>query len=504
MARRPRRPDFNGGLAAVLAVLVLVVGACGSSGAPTGQSAFPPASGTAAPPTAPTASPSTPTAPPTGPAPILIDTDMSSDDTMALLFLLREPSLDVLAVTVVGTGLVHCGAGLQAVTKILATLGIDDVPVSCGRGEPLAGSHAFPAEWRAAADDGFGLTLARRPVSVTDEDAPSLIRSVAGSAARPITIVALGPLTNIAEALRDDASLAARIDRIVAMGGALDVPGNVALGAPDDPPLSAEWNVYADPTAADIVFRSGVPITLVPLDSTNHVPLNAAFVAALEADHAAAPADIAYELLMKHGVAPGEYFWDQLAAVVAVDASVATFETMKLRVVTAEGPESGRTVRADDGASIRVATSADAKAFEARFLAGLRIGAPRPHPFVLAGSFAARFDGTTCVDGAPETLAAGDWIVPVETTVAGTTAFVVVRFHEGAGWGELLEYFATAEDPTDQPSFVDVAAYSIFEAPGSATLIAPVKSGSYGVVCLHIAEETNRGFAGSGPFTVTP
>ena len=494
MTRCPRRLDSTGGL---LAVLALVVGACGFSGAPTGPSDSAPASPTAAP-------QATPTAPPTGPAPILIDTDMSSDDTMALLFLLREPSLDVLAVTVVGTGLVHCGAGLQAVTKIFATLGIDDVPVSCGRGEPLAGTHAFPAEWRAAADDGFGLTLARRPVSVTDEDAPALIRSLAGSAARPVTIVALGPLTNLAEALRDDASLAARVERIVVMGGALDVPGNVALGAPADPPLPAEWNVYADPTAADTVFRSGLPITLVPLDATNHVPLNAAFVAALEADHAAASADIAYELLMKHGVAPGEYFWDQLASVVAVDESVATFETMKLRVATAEGPDSGRISRAEDGASIRVAMSADAKAFEARFLAGLRLGPPRPNPFVLAGSFAARFDGTTCVDEAPDTLAAGDWIVPVETTAAGTTAFVVLRFHEGAGWDDLLEYFATAEDPTAQPSFVDVAAYSIFEAPGSATLIAPVTPGSYGVVCLHITDEINLGFAGSGPFTVGP
>ena len=497
MIRCPRRLHFGGGPLAVLAVLAMAVGACGSSGAPTRPSASPPAVGTAAPSLS-------PAAPPTGPDPVIIDTDLSSDDTMALPFLLREPGIDVLAVTVVGTGLVHCGAGMQAVTNILATLGIDGVPVSCGRDEPLAGTHAFPAEWRAAADDGFGLALERRSVSMPALDAPALIRSLAGSAARPITIVALGPMTNLAEAMRDDASLAARIERLVVMGGAIDVPGNVALGAPDDPPLPAEWNVYADPTAADIVFRSGVPITLVPLDATNHVPLNSAFVVALEADHVAAAADIAYELLMKHGVAPGEFFWDQLASVVAVDESVATFETMNLSVETTEGPDSGRISRADDGASIRVATSADAKAFEARFLAGLRLGPPRPHPFVSAGTFAARFDGSTCVDEAPDVLAAGDWIVTVQTTAAGTTAFVVVRFHEGAGWDELLEYFATAEDPTAQPSFVDVAAYSIFEAPGSATLIAPVTPGSYGLVCLHIAADVNRGFAGSGPFTVGP
>jgi inosine-uridine nucleoside N-ribohydrolase len=496
MTRRPRRPGLNGGLAAVFAMLALAISACGSSGPPTGPSAHSPASATAAP-------SATPTASPTGPDPVVIDTDLSSDDTMAIPFLLREPSLDVLAVTVVGTGLVHCGAGLQAVTNILATLGIDDVPVSCGRSEPLAGTHAFPAEWRAAADDSFGLTLERRSVSAPDIDAPELIRSVAGSAARPITIVALGPLTNIAEALQGDAALARRIERIVAMGGAIDVPGNVALGAPNDPPLPAEWNVYADPTATDIVLRSGVPITLVPLDATNHLPLNAAFVAALEADHAAAPADIAYELLMKHGVAPGEFFWDQLASVISVDESVATFETVRLSVDTTEGPDSGRTARAADGVAVRVAMTADQAAFEARFLAGLRIGPPRPHQFDTAGSFAVRFDGTNCIDDAPESLAAGDWNVAVETSVAGTTAFIVARFHDGAGWDELLEYFRTAADPTNQPSFLDVAAYSIFEAPGSGGLIAPVTPGSYGVICLHITKAANRAFAGS-PFRVVP
>jgi inosine-uridine nucleoside N-ribohydrolase len=482
---------------AIVAGLVLVLTACGTAETSPGASGSPGGRGT----TAPSAAASATSA---GLTPVVIDTDVSSDDTMALPFLLREATLDVLAVTVVGTGLAHCGGGLQAVANILATLGIDAMPVACGRSEPLAGTHALPAEWRAAADAGFGLALERRSVSPSDLAAPALIRSLAGSAARPITIVTLGPLTNIAEALQADPSLVARIERIVAMAGAVDVPGNVSLGAEGAPPLPAEWNVYADPTAADLVFRSGIPITLVPLDATNAVPVDAAFFAALEADHEAAPADIAYELLARRGVGLGEYNWDPLASVVAVDESVATFETVKLRVDTTEGPDSGRTARADDGVSVRVATSADRSAFEARFLAGLRIGAPRPHPFVLAGTMTVRFDGTTCADERPPAIAAGDWKLDAETTVDGTTIFVVVRFHEGKGWQDLLDYARTAKDPTAQPDFLDAPYGAVLEAAGTTAIIAALTPGTWAIVCLRVAETPPRAIAGSGSFTVVP
>ena len=110
----------------LVAGLVLVLAACGATEAPSAATA----SGAAPPSAAPSSAPATAT--PRGPTPLVIDLDVDSSDTMALPFLLREPSVDVLAVTVVGTGIVHCGGGLQAVTNILATLGIDGVPVSCG------------------------------------------------------------------------------------------------------------------------------------------------------------------------------------------------------------------------------------------------------------------------------------------------------------------------------------------------------------------------------------
>jgi inosine-uridine nucleoside N-ribohydrolase len=472
-----------------VAVLLIAIAGCNAT------EVSPTAAGTPSP----AASDTLETASPAGPTPLLIDTDLSADDTLALPFLLREPSLDVAAVTVVGTGLVHCAQGLEHLTALLTTLQAGELPISCGRSEPLAGTHAFPSEWRAGADAGYGLSLDPRPVTVPSLSAPELIKSVAAASTRPITIVALGPMTNLAEAFQADPPLADQVARIVAMGGAVDVPGNVDLGSG---PTAAEWNVYADPTAFDIVLRAGVPITLVPLDATNDVPVNADFIAQLETDHEAAPADIAYELLLRGALTTLDSFWDPLASVTAVDEGVVTLDTIPLRVVVDEGSDSGRLERSDDGVPVRVATSADRGAFESRLLSGLRAGAPRANPFLVTGTMDLRFDGETCVEERPEVVTAGVWLIRGESTATGSTVFVIVLFHEGYGWDDLVDYVTTAPDPTAQPTFVDVPAYSFVDGPGSATMTADLGPGPYGFVCLSAGDAGPLAVPAGGPFTV--
>jgi pyrimidine-specific ribonucleoside hydrolase len=461
-------------IGAVCAVLALLVAACGGAT----PSASPPASAPAA-----TASPA---ASPSGPRVAVVDTDLSFDDLLALAFLLREPSLDVEAVTVVGTGLVHCLPGLQVMAGLLATMERDDVPVSCGREEPIAGGHAVPSAWRDLADTAYGLALETASVSNPAQTAPELLASVAASASAPVTVIALGPLTNLADALDVDSTLAAKIVRIVAMGGAVDVTGNVAtdpdgVGAPGP----AEWNIYADPAAADAVFGAGIPITLVPLDATNAVPVDQAFVDALASDHAAAGVDVAYELVARRGVNGFDYLWDALAAVVAVDESVATIEPMKLAVVTADGTDNGRTVRADDAAEVRVAMSADRAAFETVFLAGLRRGAPRGDPFTLAGTIHATYDGTACADDAPATIPAGAWMVEASTTAAGGTWIGILGLADGATWDQLIEYAATTDPNGDGPPFVDSANGAYLEGAASGRFLVVVDPGTFGFICLH-------------------
>jgi len=138
----------------------------------------------------------------------------------------------------------------------------------------------------------------------------------------------------------------------------------------------AEWNVYIDPYAAALVFQSGVSITLIPLDATNHVPVTTSFYKRLKNDHNTPEATFVFDVLTKNYDfirSGGFYFWDPLAAAILTDNSLAAFETKTLTVIDSEGPESGRTMVSENGTSIRVAVNADRQQFEKVFMDTLNV-----------------------------------------------------------------------------------------------------------------------------------
>ncbi|HSR44156.1 MAG TPA: nucleoside hydrolase [Acidimicrobiia bacterium] len=302
-------------------------------------------------------------APPSG-IPLVIDTDLAVDSVMALLYLLGRPEVEIAAITVSGTGEVRCGPGAEIAAGLVALAGVEGVSVACGPGEPLSGFNAFPADWRSAADEAWGLDLPAGEAP-SELSAPDLLVSVVSSSEEPLVVFTDGPLTNVAAALRRDPGIAKRITMLYVMGGAIDVSGNTPIN-PD-----AEYNIWVDPTAAAEVFASGVPITLVALDATNQVPLEARHVRALQ-QHAAAPAAAAALTMLQPDAIEGLYFWDQLAAAILVDESLAEFETMTLTVTTDGDPSVvGVTRRAAQGSEVRVAVAVDATRFEHEFLSSL-------------------------------------------------------------------------------------------------------------------------------------
>lgn len=302
------------------------------------------------------------------PLPLVVDTDMGVDDVLALLYLLERPDVDLLAVTVAGTGITRCDSGIGLADALLAAAGREEVPVACGRATPLEGDHAFPPSWRDGAAAAYGLPL-QVDLAPTFAGASETLR--AATTEGPLTVLALGPLTNLGEALRADPGLGARIERLVVMGGALDVPGNLGNVVVDN--AAAEWNMYLDPTAADIVLRSSVRVDLVPLDATNALPVTPAFARRLAREGATPAAELAARLLEGQlGADAGElYHWDPLAAALAVDAGLAPWAERRIAVVTADGPESGRTALDDAGAEVRVAGAPGLAAFEQHFLDSL-------------------------------------------------------------------------------------------------------------------------------------
>lgn len=436
-----------------------------------------------------------------GRTPVIVDTDMGADDVMALLYLLRDPTVDVRAIVITGTGLAHASNGAQVASDLLGALGAGRIPLGTGSGEPMEGARAFPDDWRSASDLGYGLSLS--PVPVDARPAEELISEALRSSSTPVTILTLGPLTDLGQALSAEPGLATKIGRIHVSGGAIAVPGNVATEGGDPAATAAEWNLWIDPKADDIVLRSGVPITFVPLDATGKVPLTPDFFEALGKDHAAASADIVYELLARSGfLLAGNFFWDQLATVVLTDPTAATFAETRVKVVT-DGTAGGSLAKDDAGTPVSYAVAPDAARFESRFLEGLRRGEARANPFTLVGTLHVTFDGTSCGGTPSAPLTPGTYSIEFESSVAGDTLLAVSRLHGGATWQQMIDFIAAwGSHPTDlsPPSFVDVVAAPALSAPGTVRTAVDLTSGTYGFVCLSLSSPS--GAPASAPFQV--
>ncbi len=305
------------------------------------------------------------------PRAVIIDTDAGSDDLMAIAFLLARRDARIEAITVVN-GLAHVRPGAANVLRLLELAGRKNIPVYMGRETPLRGTAEFPKEWREISDKLPGVDLpatTRKPEAESAAD--YLVRRLANRRRR-VSILALGPLTNLAEAFELDPAGARAVEEIVIMGGAARVPGNLGDGGyfkTDN--KTAEWNMFVDPLAAKRVFASGVKITLVPLDATNKVPIDLAFLREFEVQARTPLGHVVAQVLEtdRKFIEQNFYFaWDPLAAVAMVERAV--LKTRRAAIAIGQKPpEEGRTVEVRRRrANASVAVDADAAAFKRIFL----------------------------------------------------------------------------------------------------------------------------------------
>ncbi len=277
-----------------------------------------------------------------GPIPVVIDSDMISDDWMATLLILNDPDFEVVAITVAGTGFAKCDAGVAAALGLLALTEYGDVPVSCGSETPLMGDNAPPEEWLTTLEGVQALGLPEGG-EADPRDAVTLFTETIQDSPEPVTVLALGPLTNVGAALEATPDLVGNINQIYVMGGAVDVDGSFV----SEENTYAEWNIFCDPHGARLTFESGATVVLVGLDATNAVPVTPEFVERLNAEKASPAADFV-ALLMENNAesiaSGGYYFWDPLAAVVMADNELVTRTPRNVTVIDRPGdPEDGRT-----------------------------------------------------------------------------------------------------------------------------------------------------------------
>lgn len=195
---------------------------------------------------------------------ILLDTDPGIDDALALFLALASPEVQLEAVTTV-----HGNVPIESTTRnalgLLELAGRGDIPVARGSAHPLVRA---PVDAKYVhGPTGLGtLALPEPQASVVKQSAADLIIERVLAAPGELTLVAVGPLTNLALALRREPGIASQVREVVIMGGALRVPGNITP--------TAEFNIYADPHAAHVVFKAGWPLRLVSLDVTNQTTIN--------------------------------------------------------------------------------------------------------------------------------------------------------------------------------------------------------------------------------------
>ncbi len=297
------------------------------------------------------------------PTRILLDTDIGTDvdDCLALALILGSPELELAGITCV-----YADVDLRArmVQKLLKLRGVTGVPVAVGARKPLLGMK--PIYWEGHEGKGLleeGETL---PAPINEFAPDFIIRTVMENPGQ-IHLLAIGPLTNVALAFAKEPRLAQNLAHLTIMGGV--VRGIDRLGLP-----YAEHNIKCDPEAAQVVFASGAPTTLVPLDLTTRVHVRQAGLEQIQA------AGTAYHQAVADQLARYPWFQvqgytalhDPLAAAVIIDPSLVKTQLIHMDVETGGHWSAGATwmrqPRPDETPTIHLAVEVDIPRFEAFFV----------------------------------------------------------------------------------------------------------------------------------------
>ncbi len=287
--------------------------------------------------------------------PFLIDADAGTDDAIALLMALNAPEVDVLGVTTSGGN-----ASLSHTTRntlaVLEHMGRASVPVARGFDHALAGGQ-FHHGYDFHGHRGIGVHMPRATIAPIQQDAPTFMANALAASPSPVAFVALAPLTSIAHLLQRHPAAARNISRLVFSSGALET---------GDMTPYANFNSRNDPEAAAIVFSSGVPITLAPLEACAQVTLSLKDLAHWR-DADAPGARLADRILYKwFQRQPSQRLYipcDLLTMAIALSPSIATYLTGAAAIDADEGETRGR-IRFQPGSGpVTVANNVDITAF---------------------------------------------------------------------------------------------------------------------------------------------
>lgn len=297
---------------------------------------------------------------------VLMDHDGGVDDYLATMLLMTMDCIECLGVVVTPADC-YVQPASSATRKILDLMGCSHVPVA---ESTVRGINPFPRLYRRDSYIVEHLPILNQNETIhtplVAQSGQDFMVQVLRDIPEPVTLMVTGPLTTVATALDSAPEIEAKIEQIVWMGGALNVPGNVEKSIEAGQDGSAEWNAYWDPLAVARVWQTQIPIIMCPLDLTNHVPLTSELVYQLGKQRHHPLSDLAgqcYALVIPQDY----YFWDVLAT-----AYLAHPEFYQLRewetAIATTGSSQGRTKIEPGGRKIQAMDRVDKLSFYAYIL----------------------------------------------------------------------------------------------------------------------------------------
>ncbi|MCH9630636.1 MAG: Pyrimidine-specific ribonucleoside hydrolase RihA [Chlamydiia bacterium] len=306
---------------------------------------------------------------------VVVITDAFFDDFLAISYLLESPYISLDALVVSGIGFCYLDAGIRNLANYLAYVQMPYIPISSTSNTGMCHKGSVPRAWLLDEKKLFGVHLKNSPKKPKQISGSELIAERVLRADSKVTLLCITALNNVAEFLFNYPYLHGKIEKIVIMGGALSVAGNINTEFNGYLNNTAEYNIALDPCSAEVVFQTDIPKVLCPLDVTDTLPLNNQILDEYRSYLTSETGRFVKEL-MRNVINNYEdvklMFWDAVAAAYLVEPGM--FKTRKLNLVvdTTQGPNFGKTSVNYDGSEVEVCTEINQDLFYKSFFNSMK------------------------------------------------------------------------------------------------------------------------------------